>query len=139
MTAHVVAHAIQFKQDYPWLRARLMVAGRTALAVNVSLLLIGLGLLLRGGAERPLLLAGAGLYLLITGLQLLTLPVEFNANRRALKELSRYGVIEPTEQSRVAGMLRAAAWTNVPPLILAPYGLLMQPFGRRAGADDDSE
>ena len=69
---------------------------------------------------------------------LITLPVEFDANRRVLRELARHGLIEPAELSRMAGMLRGAAWTNVPPLVLAPYGLLTQLFGQRAGTREDS-
>jgi len=138
MMAHVVGHAIQFKQDYGGLKLRQLVAGRTAMAVNGALLLVGLGLLFRGELERPLLLAGVGLFLLITLLQITTLPVEFDANRRVLRELSRHGLIEPTELSRMAGMLRGAAWTNVPPLVLAPYGFLVQLFVKRTGTGEDS-
>ena len=67
----------------------------------------------------------------------MTLPVEFNASSRAVKQLAMYGMISEQERYDVKGMLRAAAFTYVAAVLstLAQIlRILLMVLGRR---DDD--
>lgn len=121
VAAHEVGHAIQDKEGYPLLRFR------SALVpfVNVVSYLGYFGIVLS-------IFAGITGYFLISILvliatlvfQLVTLPIEFDASKRALKELRRLNLCDGSEQGSVEEMLKAAAMTYVASLASNVLNLL---------------
>ena len=87
--------------------------------VGIPLALLGYYL----GAE-PVVLVGLALYSAIALFQLITLPVEFNASRRALQVIDETGILVDEEASKAAKVLRAAALTYVASLAVTLGNLL---------------
>ena len=110
VSAHEAGHAIQDARNDMRMRARRFLVpvaalgGRVGPTVVMAGLFTGSGFILRAGA---LLLAGTMLF------QLVTLPVEFNASRRARKNLEALGLSDPEQRQGVERVLRAAAFTYV--------------------------
>lgn len=119
IAAHEVGHAIQHHQGYSILALRNMILPAAVVAGN-----LGWGVLLFGllfGATQ-LIYIGIAMLLVIALFQLVTLPVEFDASKRALVLLVDEGVISLDERSYAKSMLSAAALTYVAALI----GTLLQ-------------
>lgn len=119
IAAHEVGHAIQHHQGYSVLALRNMILPAAIVAGN-----LGWGVLLFGllfGATQ-LIYIGIAMLLVIALFQLVTLPVEFDASKRALVLLVDEGVISLDERSYAKSMLSAAAMTYVAALI----GTLLQ-------------
>lgn len=114
VAAHECGHAIQDKEGYTFMRVR------SALVpfVNLVSYLGYFGLLVSfvGGLTGYLKLSI--LVLLVTVLfQLVTLPVEFDASKRAKEQLIQLGLIDSDEHDQVSKVLSAAAMTYVAGLI----------------------
>ena len=114
VAAHECGHAIQDKEGYTFMRVR------SALVpfVNLVSYLGYFGLLVSfvGGLTGYLKLSI--LVLLVTVLfQLVTLPVEFDASKRAKEQLVQLGLIDSDEHDQVSKVLSAAAMTYVAGLI----------------------
>jgi len=119
IAAHEVGHAIQHNQGYSILALRNMILPAAIVAGN-----LGWGVLLFGllfGATS-LMYIGIFMLVIIALFQLVTLPVEFDASKRALVLLVDEGVISLDERSYAKSMLSAAAMTYVAALI----GTLLQ-------------
>src|SRR5690554_2615253 len=119
IAAHEVGHAIQHNQGYSILALRNMILPAAIVAGN-----LGWGVLLFGllfGATS-LMYVGIFMLVIIALFQLVTLPVEFDASKRALVLLVDEGVISLDERSYAKSMLSAAAMTYVAALI----GTLLQ-------------
>ena len=133
---HEVGHAIQHKEHYGaiGLRNRLLPMANIASQLGWVVLVLGLFLF----ASTPVILyAGIAMICIILLFQIVTLPVEFNASSRAVKQLAMYGMISEQERYDVKGMLRAAAFTYVAAVLstLAQIlRILLMVLGRR---DDD--
>jgi len=67
---------------------------------------------------------GIGLFALAVLFQLVTLPVEFNASRRAIETLGASNMVTPEENAGVTKVLSAAAWTYVAALLTSLLQLL---------------
>lgn len=136
VAAHEVGHAIQHKEHYGaiGLRNRLLPMANIASQLGWVVLVLGLFLF----ASTPVILyAGIAMICIILLFQIVTLPVEFNASSRAVKQLAMYGMISEQERYDVKGMLRAAAFTYVAAVLstLAQIlRILLMVLGRR---DDD--
>jgi Zn-dependent membrane protease YugP len=111
IAAHEAGHAIQDAEDYAPLETRTrivpLVQGGSALAPFVFFggMLIG---------NSVMMWVGALLFGLSTLFSLITLPVEFDASRRALKLLREKGIIrDPDKMQGAEKVLDAAAWTYV--------------------------
>ena len=61
---------------------------------------------------------------MLTFFQLITLPVEFDASRRAKEQLVRLGVVQPQESKGISAVLNAAAMTYVAAMVAAVFQLL---------------
>ena len=114
VAAHECGHAIQHAQAYPLLHWRMAAVGITTYANYVVVFLPLLGLFT--GIISPL--TGALLMAVAWGIimlfNLVTLPVEFDASRRAKAVLADFGFIAPGEEAiGVKRVLDAAAWTYV--------------------------
>lgn len=128
VAAHECGHALQDKDNYGPLKFR---SGMMPLAMFGSqawvwLLLAGflLGGMAGSGLGQWLVLAGIGLFSVVVLLQLVTLPVEFNASARARRILVDDGFIAPQENRAVGSVLNAAAWTYVAAALTAVATLL---------------
>lgn len=112
VAAHECGHAVQHKTAYPWLGLRSSLV--PAVQVSSSLvqwILIGGVLLIN--VFPWLLLAGIIVFGITTLFSVITLPVEFDASRRALNWLQQSNVTTPTEYPKAKDALTWAAMTYV--------------------------
>jgi Zn-dependent membrane protease YugP len=130
VAAHECGHAIQYATGYAPIKLRnaIIPASRIGSALSFPLLLIGLLM-----NFQPLVLAGIGLFSLVTIFQLLTLPVEFDASHRALNVIDERGMLTREEYDGAKKVLSAAALTYVAALLVSLGQLLrfLLLFGRR--------
>lgn len=110
IAAHEAGHALQHKTAYGPLRWRMALVPMTLLGAWLALPLYVVGLALR---ISPVRWAGALLFLAILAFHLVTLPVEFDASRRAQVLLRQRGMVSEKEAPAVEQMLGAAAWTYI--------------------------
>jgi uncharacterized protein len=110
IAAHETGHAIQHQELYWPLQLRQALLPVTRLGARLSLPLLAVGLILRA---PPLVLVGLGLFLALLLFQLVTLPVEMDASRRAGRVLRQREMVSPQELAGVREVLRAAGWTYV--------------------------
>lgn len=117
VAAHEVGHAIQHKTAYPPLELRMRVVKTTNIASQAGMILIMIGFFLSAskgsGLGSQLLWLGIVLFSSVALFQAITLPVEFDASRRAKDELARLGLVTPQENQHVSKVLSAAALTYV--------------------------
>lgn len=116
VAAHEVGHAIQHARDYFPMKVRSAIIPATNLGAGISPLILIIGFIFM---YDPLIIAGIALYSLTAVFQLVTLPVEFNASRRALETLDNYGILERDELPQVRKVLGAAAMTYVASLLVS--------------------
>lgn len=121
VAAHECGHAIQDKVGYTYMRLRAFLFPIVHVATGVSYAIITLGLLL-----ESLNLIWLGIGCVGTGLlfQIVTLPVEIDASKRAKKEIANLKMAEEDEQSGVSKMLIAAASTYVAGVLSSALELL---------------
>ncbi len=110
VAAHECGHAIQDKEGYMMIKIRGFIFPLVSFASRFGYIAILIGFFF-GFLE--LAWAGVGLLLIILLFQLITLPVEFNASDRALKELKQNKVLKDNELEESKSMLKAAAMTYV--------------------------
>jgi hypothetical protein len=127
VAAHEAGHAIQDATAYGPLAIRNGLVPMAAVGSNLSFILFFVGLML-GAAHtfwgRNLVLAGIVLFAATVVFQLVNLPVEFDASRRARQVLVTNGIIAPQEEREVARVLNAAALTYVAATLTAVLTLL---------------
>jgi Zn-dependent membrane protease YugP len=117
VAAHEAGHAIQHAAGYAALRARNAIVPLASIGSWLAWPMIFAGLLLH---FTQLALAGFVAFLVLVVFQVLTLPVEFDASRRARLELDRVGLLTaPEEAEGVKKVLDAAALTYVAATIAA--------------------
>lgn len=121
VAAHEFGHALQKAQNYPFLQMRSGLVPLVGFSSNVSWLLLLGGFLLHAPA---LLWTGVLLYSVAVLFALVTLPVEFDASRRALLVLRQEGLIQAWEEPGVRRVLNAAALTYVAAALMAILQLL---------------
>jgi Zn-dependent membrane protease YugP len=112
VAAHECGHAVQHATQYPWLtmRSRLVPAVQISSSLVQWVLLAGILMI---NAFPGLLLAGIILFGITTLFSVITLPVEFDASRRALEWLSRTNVVNGAEYPKAKDALWWAAMTYV--------------------------
>jgi len=116
VAAHEVGHAIQHAEGYVPLQLRTTLFPLANIGTSLSWIFIIGGLLFAPGfkvAGVTLLDVGIMLFSFAVVFQVLTLPVEFDASRRALVQVNRLGLISPQEQEGAKKVLNAAALTYV--------------------------
>ena len=121
VAAHEVGHAIQYAQDYAPMRLRASIIPATQIGSTLSYPLVLLGLFF---GATPLMDLGILLFSLVVLFQLVTLPVEFNASRRALKTLESSYILDSDEVRQSGKVLTAAALTYVAALATALLNLM---------------
>lgn len=111
VAAHEAGHAVQHKQQYAPLNLRMALVPITNFASQLLPFVMLGGFFLFHSITT--IYVAIAIYLVLTVFQLVTLPVEFDASRRAKKYLAGLGIIEPSEEKGVSEMLGAAAFTYV--------------------------
>ena len=110
VAAHECGHAIQDKNNYVFLRLRNTIIPLVNISSKLGYIAILIGLFSRA---TGFLKIGIIFELVILLFQVITLPVEFNASKRGLKELKELKIVEESEFKLSRGMLIAAALTYV--------------------------
>lgn len=121
IAAHEAGHAIQDARRYAPLVVRNAIVPIAGLGSNLAIILIIAGVIL---AITQLAWVGVILFASVVVFQLVNLPVEFDASRRARDELVRTGVIAVQEDPAVAKVLNAAALTYVAATLTAILQLI---------------
>jgi Zn-dependent membrane protease YugP len=122
IAAHETGHAIQHAKAYAPLKARMAIVPVTMVASRMLPFVIFGGLIFH---ITGLITLGIYCYLILLVFQLITLPVEFDASRRAKIILQQMGIVQPgTEVAGVNKVLNAAALTYVAAFIAALGNLL---------------
>jgi Zn-dependent membrane protease YugP len=129
IAAHEAGHALQDAQRYAPLVARNFLVPLASFGSSAAWIIIVLGFALHLAGLIYIGIAAFGLTVLF---QLVNLPVEFDASRRAQQQLLATGLIHPSESVVVARVLNAAALTYVAATLTAILTLLY--FLVRAGA-----
>ncbi|MBQ9969171.1 MAG: zinc metallopeptidase [Oscillospiraceae bacterium] len=134
VAAHEVGHAVQYAVGYVPIRVRAAIIPITNFGSKLSMPLILLGFLFQW---QPIVNLGIILFSLMTLFQLVTLPVELNASRRALKTLEGDSILYGEEVSQAKSVLTAAALTYVAALLTSAAQLLrlILIYGRRNNRD----
>jgi Zn-dependent membrane protease YugP len=112
VSAHEAGHAIQHKVGYKALKARMALVPVTQITSKILPLVIFGGFFF-GGLGGVMLDIGVICYTVLTLFNLVTLPVEFDASRRAKVELVGLGILDRDEMPGVNETLDAAALTYV--------------------------
>ncbi|MCM2273714.1 MAG: zinc metallopeptidase [Candidatus Didemnitutus sp.] len=125
VAAHEAGHAIQHKVGYGMMKLRQTLVPATQISAGASQFLIIAGILLGAkGLGGIFLTIGAVALAVICLFQLVTLPVEFDASRRAKLQLVNLGIVERDEMPRVHETLDAAALTYVAAFVASLGSLL---------------
>lgn len=137
IAAHEVGHAIQHARAYAPLQFRTAIVPVVNIGSTLGFLVLFAGIILQATGLAWL---GVGLFALSTIFALITLPVEFDASRRAKEALTNLGLTDGglqrgDETSGVATVLGTAAWTYVASfaaslLSLLYYVMLVSGMGR---------
>ena len=110
VACHEAGHAVQHAKGYFPIRVRAAVIPVTRFGSMLAIPLFMIGLIF---ATDALMLAGILLYATVAFFQFVTLPVEFNASRRAMEAIKSSGMLAPDEYSASRKVLTAAAMTYV--------------------------
>ncbi len=121
VACHEAGHAIQYAEAYGPAKLRMALVPVTNLGSRLSMPLLLLGLIL---GLMELVWIGIALFSLSTLFQLVTLPVEFDASRRALRAMEHCGILADSEISGAKKVLSAAAMTYVAALASSALMLL---------------
>lgn len=113
VAAHEAGHAIQDKVGYSMMNVRQNLVPAVRFAAPVAYFMTGFGFYLLGTGGGILLQIGIAALAVMTLFQLVTLPVEFDASRRAKAQLVNLGILQRDEMSGVNETLDAAALTYV--------------------------
>ena len=133
IAAHEVGHAVQHATNYFPLTVRNLVVPVTIFSSSIYMLFIFIGIIMN---SFSMIQFGIMLFAVIVIFQVITLPVEFNASRRAIATLGGDGVLDAEELSGAKRVLGAAAMTYVAAMVTAVLQLLqlLMVFG---GHNDD--
>ena len=139
IAAHEMGHALQHAKGYAPLQLRSTLVPATQFGSNLAPMIFLGGFLLQwlGAASIGYWIAwvGVALFAIAVVFTLVTLPVEFDASRRAKALLQSQGIIVGDEMTGVNKVLDAAAWTYVAAAVAAVgqllYYVLLLTGGRR--------
>ncbi len=120
--AHECGHAIQHAKGYAPLNIRSALVPVVNIGSTLSMPLIFLGVILSW--NQVLIQIGIWVFALTVLFQLVTLPVEFNASRRAVEKVEQYGLLTAQEKGGCRKVLTAAAMTYVAAAAAAALQLL---------------
>lgn len=141
VACHEAGHAVQYAQNYGPIKLRAAIVPVTNLGSKLAMPLILVGILLSflGNFSYTLVYVGIACFSLSVVFQLVTLPVEFNASRRALTAIADGGILAEDELKGAKKTLTAAALTYVAATAVAMAQLLrlLILFGGRGRRNND--
>ena len=139
VAAHEAGHAVQYAKDYAPIKFRAAIIPLTNFGSKLAMPLILAGILLTflGNFSTMLVYLGIAAFGLSFLFQLITLPVEFNASRRAIRAIEDAQLLTSEEQRGAEKTLKAAAMTYVAATAVALAQLLrlIMLFGNRRRRD----
>lgn len=139
VAAHEAGHAVQYAQNYAPIKLRSAIIPITNIGSRLAMPLILAGIVLSflGNLSYALVYVGIICFSLSLVFQLITLPVEFNASRRAMETIESSGILTEEEQQGARKTLKAAAMTYVAAtaVALAQVVRLLVLFGGRRRRD----
>lgn len=121
VAAHEAGHALQHRAAYAPLHLRMALVPVTNIATNAAVWMAILGFAM--GMAKLVMIAVIG-YGILAFFQLVTLPVEFDASRRAKAKLLELGIVQQQEAAGVSKVLSAAALTYVAAMVSAALQFL---------------
>lgn len=121
VAAHECGHAIQDKENYTMLRIRAFLVPVVNLITYSAYIMFFVSLFLQ--MFDFVLVAVAAVFMSLV-FQLVTLPVEFDASKRAMKQLNKLSLVNKKESDEAEATLRAAAWTYVAAVLSSMLNLL---------------
>lgn len=124
VAAHECGHAIQYKEGYKPIKIRNMLVPFVNFGSSLGYYVIIASLVF--SSFKHLFIVGLIMVSLALIFQLVTLPVEFDASRRANKILLEMGIVSEDEQDGTKAMLKAAAFTYVAGLVSAIASTIFQ-------------
>ena len=126
VACHEAGHAVQYAQNYGPIKLRAAIIPVTNFGSKLAMPLILLGILLSAFADMSytLVYVGIACFSLSLVFQLITLPVEFNASRRAMTAIEEGNLLTDEEQRGAKKTLTAAAMTYVAATAVALAQLL---------------
>jgi hypothetical protein len=128
VACHEAGHALQHAQDYKpmWLRSALVPTANIGSKLGYLVMMVGLFLVYAGnrGMGANVVLFGALLFSAVLLFQIVTLPVEFDASKRAKTLAVEYGVVAAQERAGMDAVLNAAALTYVAAVVSTLMTLL---------------
>jgi Zn-dependent membrane protease YugP len=127
VASHECGHAVQHATAYNMLmlRSKLVPAVQISSMLSQWVIIAGLGIMGFGGGNQTVLLVGILLFAVSTLFALVTLPVEFDASKRALVWLNQANITTPDEKEKAQDALKWAALTYVVSA-LASIAMLVQ-------------
>ena len=139
VACHEAGHAVQYAQNYGPIKLRAAIIPVTNIGSKLAMPLILAGIVLSflGNLSYGLVYLGIACFSLSLIFQLVTLPVEFNASRRAMAAIESSGLLTAEEQRGARKTLKAAAMTYVAAtaVALAQLVRLLVIFGGRRRRD----
>ena len=124
VACHEAGHALQHADSYAALQLRMALVPVCRVGSGLAMPLFLIGLFLAGDFGYVFMLLGIAFFSLATLFQLVTLPVEFNASRRALVGMESCGLLSGGELEGARRVLSAAAMTYVAALASSLLSLL---------------
>ena len=124
VAAHETGHALQHAQAYAWLNLRSKLVPAVQVSASIVQWILLIGVLLAASGNTTLLLIGIGLLAVTVVFSVITLPVEFDASRRALAWLQTTRVTNEREYPQAKDALKWAAMTYVVAALAAVVNLL---------------
>jgi Zn-dependent membrane protease YugP len=135
VACHEAGHAVQYANNYFPIHIRAAIIPVTNIGSKLAMPLILLGILFStvGAFSNTLIYLGIACFGFSLVFQLITLPVEFNASRRAMTAIRETGILTENEQNGARKTLNAAAMTYVAATAVALAQLirLITLFGNR--------
>ena len=139
VACHEAGHAVQYAESYAPIKLRAAIIPLTNFGSKIAMPLILMGILFSafGAFSDTLVYLGIVCFGFSLVFQLITLPVEFNASRRAIQTIESAGLLTPEEQRGAKKTLKAAAMTYVAATAVALAQLirLIAIFGGRRRRD----
>jgi uncharacterized protein len=124
VAAHEAGHALQHREGYQMLEFRMALAPTTRIAAGIIPFIYIGSIFLTGGLSGMVLNVAILIFAILTLFQLITLPVEYDASRRAKAQLVSLGILDRDEMPGVNQVLNAAALTYLAAFMSALLNLL---------------
>lgn len=124
VAAHEAGHAVQYAQNYAPIKARSSIVTACNIGTPMSFVVLLISFFVPSDIAGIFIYLAIGLYSLATVFQLITLPVEFDASKRAMACLESTGLYGQDELKGAGKVLQAAALTYVAALISSLLSLL---------------